>query len=137
MCIHTRLAILNFSPSQIVENVKAQGGLLDLQSSRNDGKRQSAAQGVKKQGADWNDVVDMIINVYEHYSALVKECFGDSTAFHSTLNDACRIFVNALPRAAEWLACYAHHLLDKEFKESRIGEDARNYALDRVGFLFG
>ncbi len=137
MHIHTRLTILNFSPSQIVQNVQAQGGLLDLQSSRDDGRRQSAAQEVKKQGANSNDVVDMIINVYKHYSGLVKECFGDSTAFHSTLDDACRIFVNALPRAAEWLACYAHHLLDREFKESRIGEDARNYALDRVGFLFG
>ncbi len=137
MHIHTHLVILNFCPSQIVQNVQAQGGLLDLQSSRDHGRRKLAAHEVKKQGVDSNIVVDMIINMYEHYSGMVKECFDDSAAFHSTLDDACRVFVNAIPRVAEWLARYAHHLLDKEFKESRIGEDARSFALDRVGFLFG
>ncbi len=124
-------------PSQIVQNVEVQGGLLALQGSADDSRWQLAKRGVKKQGANSSDVVDMMINVYEHYSGLVKECLGDSPAFHSALDVACRIFVNALPRASEWLARYAHHLLDKDFKESRLSEDARNDALDHVGFLFG
>ncbi len=116
--------------------MQAQGGMRALQGSGDDMRRHSRAPGAKKRGANSGDVANMIINTYEYYSRLVKECFGDSPEFYSALGDACRIFINALPRAAEWLAHYAHRLLDKEFKESRIGEDARYQALDQVGFLF-
>jgi Cullin family len=77
-----------------------------------------------------------MLQVYEHYKELVAKAFNDSAVFKAVLDDACKAFVNAMPSAPEWLARYAHCLLDKGFKESKLDEQSRNDALDRVGFLF-
>ncbi|CAM9386669.1 unnamed protein product, partial [Phaeothamnion confervicola] len=83
-----------------------------------------------------DDVVDAMLKVYEHYKCLVAESFPDSAGFRLVLDEACKAFVNAVPRAPEWLARYAHCLLDRGFKESKLDDGAREAALDRVGFLF-
>jgi cullin 1 len=77
-----------------------------------------------------------MLQVYEHFKQLVSDAFNDSAVFKAVLDDACKAFVNAMPSAPEWLARYAHCLLDKGFKESKLDELSRNEALDRVGFLF-
>ena len=51
--------------------------------------------------------------MYEHYKGLMAESFDGSAGFLSVLDEACKSFVNAVPQASEWLARYAHCLLDK------------------------
>lgn len=51
--------------------------------------------------------------VYEHYKGLMAESFDGSPGFSAVLDEACKAFINAVPRASEWLARYAHCLLDK------------------------
>ncbi|CAM9125978.1 unnamed protein product [Chrysoparadoxa australica] len=113
----------------VVKDLQARGGM-DVSDEDNSSSK-------KEIGSD--DVVHAMLQVYEHYKAsegLVKESFKDSPGFQTVLNEACKAFVNAVPRAPEWLARYAHCLLDKGFKESKLSEESRRDALDRVGFLF-
>lgn len=51
--------------------------------------------------------------VYEHYKGLMADSFDSSPGFRAVLDEACKSFVNAVPQASEWLARYAHCLLDK------------------------
>lgn len=51
--------------------------------------------------------------VYEHYKGLTADSFNGSQGFVGVLDDACKAFVNSVPRAPEWLARHAHSLLDK------------------------
>lgn len=51
--------------------------------------------------------------VYEHYKGLMADSFDGSPGFCTVLDEACKSFVNAVPRVPEWLARYAHCLLDK------------------------
>lgn len=53
------------------------------------------------------------IQVYEHYKGLMADSFDSSPGFRAVLDEACKSFVNAVPQASEWLARYAHCLLDK------------------------
>ena len=43
----------------------------------------------------------------------MAESFDSSPGFLSVLDEACKSFINAVPQASEWLARYAHCLLDK------------------------
>ncbi|KAG5180870.1 Cullin [Tribonema minus] len=95
----------------------------------------AAAEG-KPTAATSDEVVAAMLRVYQHYRGLVGESFMNAAAFRGVLDEACKAFVNAMPSAPEWLARHAHCLLDRSFRESRIEEDARREALDRVGFLF-
>ncbi|CAM9416688.1 unnamed protein product, partial [Ectocarpus fasciculatus] len=83
-----------------------------------------------------DDVVAAMLEVYEHYKGLMADSFDSSPGFRAVLDEACKSFVNAVPQASEWLARYAHCLLDKGFKESKVDEDTRQESLDHVGFLF-
>lgn len=58
----------------------------------------------------------------------MADSFESSPGFTSVLDEACKSFVNAVPRAPEWLARYAHCLLDK------VGR--RLYPSSRRCFLF-
>lgn len=61
--------------------------------------------------------------VYEHYKGLMADSFDSSPGFRAVLDEACKSFVNAVPQASEWLARYAHCLLDKvSSRESAGGE---------------
>lgn len=51
--------------------------------------------------------------MYEHYKGLMADSFDSSPGFRAVLDEACKSFVNAVPQASEWLARYAHCLLDK------------------------
>lgn len=53
------------------------------------------------------------LQVYEHYKGLMADSFDSSPGFRAVLDEACKSFVNAVPQASEWLARYAHCLLDK------------------------
>jgi DNA-binding transcriptional ArsR family regulator len=117
---------------EVVKEIQAQGGIEML--DRDESATSSKAKVVQTISSD--EIVDSMIRVYEHYKQLVMDSFNDSPGFRTVLDEACKAFVNAVPRAPEWLARYAHCLLDKGFKESKVEEEARCDALDRVGFLF-
>ncbi|CAN0157433.1 unnamed protein product, partial [Hapterophycus canaliculatus] len=76
--------------------------------------------------------------VYEHYKGLMADSFDSSPGFRAVLDDACKSFVNAVPQASEWLARYAHCLLDKARNACASGGGSLGDtdSLDHVGFLF-
>lgn len=81
-------------------------------------------------------VVNAILDVYWHYHKIVKDAFMDSKGFLAVLEQAARVFVNAIDGAPEMLAQFSHSILDRTVPASRIAEDQRQEALGRVAFLF-
>ncbi|CAN0136590.1 unnamed protein product, partial [Discosporangium mesarthrocarpum] len=114
----------------VVKDLQAKGGM-DVGVEESTGSPASTRAGVNS-----DDVVAAMLRVYEHYKVLVRESFDESAGFRAVLDEACKAFVNAVPSAPEWLARYAHCLLDKGFKESKLDEESRQQSLDHVGFLF-
>ena len=49
----------------------------------------------------------------------MADSFDSSPGFRAVLDEACKSFVNAVPQASEWLARYAHCLLDKVSSEGK------------------
>jgi len=80
------------------------------------------------------------LGVYWQHHALVKEAFLEAKEFLDVLDQASRVFVNAIDGAPEMLARHAHRFLDKGSGGGggapRVAEDERQAALGRAAFLF-
>ncbi|CAM9126483.1 unnamed protein product [Heterosigma akashiwo] len=90
--------------------------------------------------AGGGQVVAAALGVYWQHHALVKEAFLEAKEFLDVLDQASRVFVNAIDGAPEMLARHAHRFLDKGSGGGggapRVAEDERQAALGRAAFLF-
>ncbi|CAN0307610.1 unnamed protein product [Ascophyllum nodosum] len=117
---------------RVVKDLQASGG---VDESDDEGSREEITSNARSNIRS-DDIVTAMLEVYDHYKGLMAESFDSSPGFCAVLDEACKAFINAVPRAPEWLARYAHCLLDKSCKESKIDEETRQDSLDHVGFLF-